>query len=108
MYSKEGKDRYIMNFRKKDKRTLLEKEIDSVLKRMAETDEISGEYRVLVSYLETLYKARETTREPKKRISPDTWLIVGANLVGIILVLRFEKIDSITSKAVQFIIKGRV
>lgn len=40
--------------------------------------------------------------------SPDTLLIVGANLLGILLILNYEKLDIVSSKAVSFILKARV
>lgn len=40
--------------------------------------------------------------------SPDTLLIVGANLIGILLILNYEKLDIVSSKAVSFILKARV
>ena len=40
--------------------------------------------------------------------SPDTLLIVGANLIGILLILNYEKLDIVSSKAVGFILKARV
>ena len=40
--------------------------------------------------------------------SPDTLLIVGANLLGILLILNYEKLDIVSSKAVNFILKARV
>jgi len=46
--------------------------------------------------------------QTKVVISPDTLLIVGANLVGILLILNYEKLDIMSSKAVSFILKARV
>jgi len=46
--------------------------------------------------------------QTKVVISPDTLLIVGANLVGILLILNYEKLDVMSSKAVSFILKARV
>ena len=46
--------------------------------------------------------------QTKVVISPDTLLIVGANLVGILLILNYEKLDIVSSKAVSFILKARV
>ena len=46
--------------------------------------------------------------QTKVVISPDTLLIVGANLVGILLILNYEKLDTMSSKAVSFILKARV
>lgn len=42
------------------------------------------------------------------KISPDTVLVVAGNLLGILLILTYEKTDFITSKAINFILKGRV
>ena len=42
------------------------------------------------------------------KISPDTILIVGANLLGILLILNHERLDIISTKALGFVIKGRV
>ena len=46
--------------------------------------------------------------EKKWKISPDTLLVVGANLLGIVLILKQEKIDIVSSKALNFVLKGRV
>jgi hypothetical protein len=46
--------------------------------------------------------------EPKpKGVSADTKAIIGANLVGIILILSFEQTRIISSKALGFILKTR-
>ena len=42
------------------------------------------------------------------KISPDTLLIVGANLLGILLILNHERLDIISTKALGFVITGRV
>ena len=54
-------------------------------------------YDVISSMLKTDWK-----------ISPDTVLIVGGNLLGIILILKHEQLDIITSKAIGFVLRGRV
>jgi len=46
--------------------------------------------------------------QTKVVFSPDTLLIVGANLLGILLILNYEKLDIVSSKAVSFILKARV
>lgn len=42
------------------------------------------------------------------KVSPDTLLVVGGNLMGILLILNFEKLDIVRSKAMSFVLKGRV
>ena len=41
-------------------------------------------------------------------ITPDTLVVAGTNLLGIVLILNFEKIDLVRSKAMNFVLKGRV
>jgi len=42
------------------------------------------------------------------KVSPDTLLVVAGNLLGIVLILTYEKANIITTKALNFILKGRV
>lgn len=42
------------------------------------------------------------------KITPDTLLVVTGNLMGILLILNFERLDIIRSKAMSFVLKGRV
>ena len=96
----------LKKFTKKDKRTNLEMEIDEVLEYMADMDPDSKEYTVIVENLDRLYKMKASERSHK--IKADTIAIVTANLVGIGAIIWHEKADVITSKALGFILKGRV
>jgi len=44
----------------------------------------------------------------KHRISPDTLAIIGGNLVGILLILQYERCHVVASKAIGFVMRGRV
>ena len=96
-----------MKHTKKDKRTALEKEIDSVIDCMSKYQKDSKEYSAMLANLKSLMtlKAEESA---KKKVSPDTVAIVAGNLLGIVLILTYEKANIITTKALGFIIKGRV
>lgn len=64
-----------------------------------------------VDHWEVLKKALveyDKLAESKWKISPDTLLVVAGNLVGILLILNFEKMDIIRSKAISFVLKGRL
>ena len=91
---------------KRDKKTNLEKEIDDVLSEMELLDKDSKEYRTRVVHLERLYKAKGYDKS--RHVSPDTIAIVAGNLLGILIILGYEKANVITSKALGFVIKGRV
>lgn len=92
-----------LNFRKKSE---LEKVIDSILGSMSKLEPDSDEYGKMASNLEKLLKAK--SYEKSKVISPDTMLVVIANLIGIVLILKHENVDIITSKALGFVLRGRV
>jgi hypothetical protein len=84
----------------------LDEEIDRVIIDMSMLKADSDEYKNMTDNLEKLYKARSHTRD--SRISPDTLLVVVGNLIGIGIILGYEKAGVITSKALSFVIKGRV
>ena len=94
----------ITNIFKKEK-TMLEKEIEAVLLDMKDMDLNSDEYEVALNHLSKLYEIK--SKEKKWNVSPDTMAVVVANLLGIILILKHEELNVITSKALNFVIKGR-
>lgn len=93
-------------FKRRDKRTKLEKEIDDLLDEMSFKNKSSSEYATNVELLKGLYDAKGLDR-PRK-VSPDTIAIIVANLLGIVLILKFEQLNTITSRAINFVLKGRV
>jgi len=58
------------------------------------------------NHLKVLYEIKAI--EAKRSISPDTWAAVGANLLGILLILNYERLGIITTKALTFVAKGRI
>lgn len=96
----------MFKFTKKDKRSNLEREIDSVINSMSKLSPSSEEYSEMTSNLEKLYKAKAGERSSK--LSADTVAVVVGNLFGIVLILGYEKAGTITSKALNYVLKGRV
>ena len=92
---------------KRDKRSRLEKEIDSVLECMEYYSKDADEYCIMNENLGRLYEAKGKEKLPPG-ITPDTIVIVLGNLFGILLILKYEELSYISSKALGFIIKGRV
>lgn len=95
-------------FAKKDKSSSLEKEIENVLEIMQYHQPESDEYTTMASNLERLHKAKALIPERKCPIPVETLLTVAGSLLGIVLILKYEETDSITSKAIGFIVRGRV
>lgn len=95
-----------MIFQKKDKRTNLDRVIDSVIEKLSILDPSTEEYGVAAANLQKLHESKKI--DLSRYISKDTLVIAGTNLLGIVLILGYEKADVITSKAVNFVFKGRV
>jgi hypothetical protein len=91
---------------KKNRKTKLDDVIEAVILKLEGLSPDSKEYQIIADNLERLYKAR--SYEKSNFVSPDTLAIIGGNLLGIALILWFEKTDVITSKALGFVLKGRV
>jgi len=95
-----------MIFTKKDTRTILDKEIEAVIKDLGALAPNTDDYTTTVSNLEKLYKMKN--EEKSHRVKLDTMVIVAGNLLGILLILGYEQTDIIRTKALGFVIKGRV
>ena len=86
--------------------TLLDEEIERVILEMSVMSPESKEYGMASSNLEKLYSAKE--KLAKFKLSPDTILVVVGSLLEVGLILNYEKLGFISTKAMQFVLKGRV
>ena len=94
-------ERIMFIFRNQDRRTPLEIEIDNLISELDYFDKSSKEYADMLGKLERLYKAK--SYDTPRSISPDAKATIAANLLGIILILGYEKADIITTKALGFV-----
>lgn len=92
-------------FTKKTPATLtrLDKAIEDVLIDMGGFTSETEEYADMLKKLERLYKLKE--QDTPQRVSPDTALTVAANLLGIFMILGYERTSIVTSKALSFVLK---
>ena len=88
----------------KKRKTMLEREIDNLLVDMEEMYVDSEEYQASIEMLGRLHEMKS---KDKSHVSPDTLAIVAGNLLGILLILKHEELNIITSKALNFVIRGR-
>lgn len=118
----------MLKLNKKNKQTNLEVEIDRVLDEMnkvldggiiVEQEVLDKDGNLLSTYnavdpsyvelnkeLERLYKMKEI--DVKAKVSPNTiWTVCGSTLT-VLGILIFEKTDILTTKALQFVVRGRV
>lgn len=86
-------------------KTGLEKAIDDVLTDMQGYTSETDEFAKAVDQLDKLYKLK--TIDSPERVSPDTLAIIAGNLVGIVLIVGYERANVVTSKALTFVLKAR-
>ena len=84
----------------------LEELIDNASKKMLTLDPTSKEYITMLSTYERLIKVKGENQ--KTKVSKDAILGIVGNLAGIGLILTHERLHTITSKALGFVIKRRV
>ena len=96
-----------MNITKKqDKRTELEKEIDELINVIRETGPMHEDYSKLLGLVERLNDLKE---KPREKINPNTILTLLGSILGIVLVIKHEELGHVIStKALSFVLRGRV
>lgn len=92
-------------FSRKREETLLEYEIKRVLEELRTQGIGSQEYVKTLNALITLHEMRD--RERPKPLSRDTLAVVGANILGIILIINHEYAHPIVSRAMSLLIRTR-
>ena len=95
-----------MPLKKQNEPSGLDNAITDVLSEMKGFTADADEYSKMVEQLVKLHALKEA--EKPCRVSKDTVLIVVGNLVGIAMILSYEKTNVITTKALQFMLKKGV
>lgn len=81
------------------------KELDILFFKLKDHDPDTDEYKQTLDRIATLSKLDfETKRKP---VSNDTLITVGANLLAVIMILRFEELNPLVTKAIQFLPRAR-
>jgi hypothetical protein len=84
---------------------LLEDELEQQLKLLRSHLSGSEEYVKTLNYVERLHGMID--EEKYSIVSKDALLNVGANLLGIFMIIKHERVNVITSKALSFVIRPR-
>jgi len=83
----------------------VDKEIDLLFFKLKGYEPESDEYKQTLDRIVSLQKLNfETKRKP---LSADTLAIVIANLTGIVMILKHEELNVISTKAVGFLLRAR-
>lgn len=91
--------------RKSNEPNDLDRAIERLYLEMSLVDADSDEYDQLTSQLTKLYSLKDLSRASK--ISPDTKALVLGNLAGILMIVGHERMNVVTSKALNFVMKLR-
>ena len=86
--------------------TTLQELIDTAHTQLFSLSIGTPEYKEALDELDRLYKLKNLNKG--FAISPDALIAVFGNLAGILLILNFERIGVVTTKALGFILKARV
>lgn len=90
----------------KRKKSMLDREIDHAYERLKNLDPADEEYAKIVTNLQKLNEMKQSKKA--YGVSNETWVKIGANLLGIGMILHAEETKIVTSKAINFVLKGRV
>ena len=83
----------------------LDSEIERITGDLAFEDPGSEGYEQRLRQLVTLH---ELNKKKKFTVSGDTIVVASVNILGILLVLHYEQLNALSSKAVGFITKLRL
>ena len=84
---------------------MLEREYIRVLAVLPMHQADSPEYAKLMRSAERVYEMMD--HKKPSPVSRETLVTVGANLLGILLIIKHEDVNVITSKALGFVIRAR-
>jgi hypothetical protein len=79
----------------------IESELERALRALSTEIIFGEEYGKTLGCVERLYEMVDKDKPPT--VSKDVWATVAANLIGIILVIKHENVNVITSKAFNLV-----
>lgn len=85
--------------------SLLEREIDRAVRELVNHPIGSEEYNQTLDAIVKLHKMKE--EEKPDEVSKDTLSMIGANLLGIFMIIKHEQFNVITSKAMNLLFRIR-
>lgn len=88
-----------------EKHTYVDEQIARITVALKDHEVTSKEYSELLHRLGDLQKIRQDERPD--RVSSDTLLMAGTNIIGILLIIRHEHLNVITSRAMNMISKTK-
>ena len=91
---------------KSNERLLLESEIARAIRDLRNHGFDTPEYAKTLDHVVTLHKM--LVEDKPQNVNKDTMAVVGANLLGIVLVIKHEFVNVVTSRAMSLLLKPRI
>lgn len=91
---------------KSTERLLLEAEVARSIRALKNHVIGSEDYAKTLDHVVVLHKM--LAEEKPSNVSKDTMAVVGANLLGIVLVIKHEFVNVVTSRAMSLLLKPRI
>lgn len=95
----------MFNIKKDTTPTPLRVVIDDLLAELDSHEPESDEYSKIVDQIVKLYKLQEV--DSSQRVSANTWAMIGGNLAGIMLIINYERVHVVATKALGLVSKVR-
>jgi hypothetical protein len=83
--------------------TGIEKAIDALLSELESESAVTEDYAKMVNQLSKLHEMK--TKESPRRPSPDALVSAAASIFGILLIVNYERIHVVTTRALGLIPK---
>ena len=84
----------------------VELEVERALRELKHHPIVSEEYNKTLDSIVVLHKMKED--EKPSIVSRDTLVIVGTNLLGILMIIKHENVNVITTRAMNLLMKPRM
>lgn len=81
--------------------------IEDVLSEMKGFTADQDEYATMVDQLTKLHALKMCEKPAPMRVSPDALVVTVGNLLGVAMILQYERFHVVTSKAMLFVTKLR-
>jgi hypothetical protein len=91
-------------FKKSKLEAQLDRGLEQAIDDLTMHDSTGDEYGKILDRVVTLQKVKESERKASS-VSPDTAVLALTNLIGIVMIIRHENLNVITSKALGFVKK---
>lgn len=91
--------------RKAKEPTWLDEELQRAQRRLSETDFGAEDYANCLAYVERLREMQ--IKEKSDHVSKEIWATIGANLLGIVLIIGHERVHVVSANALRMVTKLR-